>query len=363
MSKSTKNIFYTRNIPLSNSLILNNFSIQNLIISPTKYVTNYRAPLITNNYIVSSPYIYSPSPQKYQPMISYIQQPTPKVLFQLNLHPLNPNKSAKKLNCYNLKFIKRTPLRTSPSTNNILIKSYEKQPQDSKNIKHANTKNNIFEKTEKRVLKTSASQIIFKTIKNPFGTINNLNTSTNLIEPKNLNNFYTKNDENNINLANQTPEQLEPRGIITLNEFKFAEQIGKGSYGKIFCVKWKKNDKLYALKKEILTDKETIKKRKEIYKTIQNYIKKSKNSGVINLYGNLLLKNNIDSEYQYYELMEKAERDWDQEINVRSQYNLYYKESELLNIMNQLVSTLSLLQKNHITHRDIKPQNILIING
>ena len=61
--------------------------------------------------------------------------------------------------------------------------------------------------------------------------------------------------------------------------------------------------------------------------------------------------------------MEKAERDWDQEINVRSQYNLYYKESELLNIMNQLVSTLSLLQKNHITHRDIKPQNILIING
>jgi len=363
MSKSTKNIFYTRNIPLSNSLILNNFSIQNLIISPTKYITNYRAPLITNNYIVRSPYIYSPSPQKYQPMISYIQQPTPKALFQSNLNPLNSNKSAKKLNCYNLKFIKRTPLRTSPSTNNILIKSYEKQPQDTKNIKHTNTKNNIFEKTENKVLKTSASQIIFKTIKNPFGTINNLNASTNLIEPKNLNNFYSKNDENNINLANQTPEQLEPRGIINLNEFKFSDQIGKGSYGKIFCVKWKKNDKLYALKKEILTDKETIKKRKEIYKTIQNYIKKSKNSGVINLYGNLLLKNNIDSEYQYYELMEKAERDWDQEINVRSQYNLYYKESELLNIMNQLVSTLSLLQKNHITHRDIKPQNILIING
>ena len=61
--------------------------------------------------------------------------------------------------------------------------------------------------------------------------------------------------------------------------------------------------------------------------------------------------------------MEKAERDWDQEINVRSQYNLYYKESELLNILTQLISILVLLQKNHITHRDIKPQNILIING
>ena len=46
--------------------------------------------------------------------------------------------------------------------------------------------------------------------------------------------------------------------------------------------------------------------------------------------------------------MEKAERDWDQEIRVRSQYNLYYKESELLNILTQIVSTLVSLQNNHI---------------
>ena len=31
--------------------------------------------------------------------------------------------------------------------------------------------------------------------------------------------------------------------------------------------------------------------------------------------------------------------------------------------MAQIVKTLSLLQKNHITHRDIKPQNIMIVNG
>jgi len=34
-----------------------------------------------------------------------------------------------------------------------------------------------------------------------------------------------------------------------------------------------------------------------------------------------------------------------------------------MNIINQLISTLSLLQKNHITHRDIKPQNILVSKG
>ena len=141
------------------------------------------------------------------------------------------------------------------------------------------------------------------------------------------------------------------------------EQIGKGSFGKIYCVKWKKNNKLYALKKEILNDVDTIQKRKDTIKIIQNFIKKTQSSGIINIYANLILKNNMNLEYQYYELMEKAERDWDQEINVRSKYNLFYKESELLNIMNQLISTLVLMQKNHITHRDIKPQNILVING
>ena len=61
--------------------------------------------------------------------------------------------------------------------------------------------------------------------------------------------------------------------------------------------------------------------------------------------------------------MEKAERDWDKEINLRAKHKFYYTENELFNIMTQLITTLSLLEKNHITHRDIKPQNILVING
>ena len=156
---------------------------------------------------------------------------------------------------------------------------------------------------------------------------------------------------------------IEPKGNLILEEYQMAESIGKGTFGKIFCVKWNKNGKLYALKKEILTDKDTIDKRKESFDIIQNFIKNTKAEGIIKIYGNLILKNNVNLEYQYYELMEKTERDWDQEIRVRSQYNLFYKESELLNILTQIVSTLVSLQNNHITHRDIKPQNILVING
>ena len=61
--------------------------------------------------------------------------------------------------------------------------------------------------------------------------------------------------------------------------------------------------------------------------------------------------------------MELCERDFAHEIKARAQFQRFYTETELYNVMFQLISTLSFLQKSHITHRDIKPQNILISNG
>ena len=360
MSKSTNNIFYTKNLSLNNSLIFNNFSIQNVIISPNQYVNNFQAPIITNNYLIKSP-IYSPSPKKYHHKGNIPQQIPKKTLFQ-KLTPLNSNKSAKKLNFNNFRYIQKPQLNNSTSYNSI-FKTPEKHPLDSTKKKNNNKITQINIKNTQNILKTSASQKVFKSLKNPFSYSNiSKNLNSNQI---NKNNFTEK--KNNFQkYVNNNPEdhiKSEPKGYLNLNEFQMIEQIGKGSFGKIYCVKWKKNNKLYALKKEILNDVDTIQKRKDTIKIIQNFIKKTQSSGIINIYGNLILKNNMNLEYQYYELMEKAERDWDQEINVRSKYNLFYKESELLNIMNQLISTLVLMQKNHITHRDIKPQNILVING
>ena len=357
-SKSANNIFYTKNLSLSNSLIFNNYSIQNVIISPPQYINNYQTPILSNNYFMQS--LYSTSPKKYhQKNLNPQIKMTPKILFP-KMPILTPNKSAKKLNFNNFNNFQRQQLQVSTSYNN-LFQIQEKHPQDSKKEKNKNNKAPIN-------LKTSASQKALKILKNPFGNVNNLNLSQNLIPQNKINdnNTFHKRYMTNLNVRERNDKnylQLEPKGIINLCEFQLTKQIGKGSYGKIFCVKWKKNNKLYALKKEILTDIETIQKRKDTWKIIQNFLKLTKSTGIINIYGNLILKNNLNLEYQYYELMEKAERDWDQEISVRSQYNLYYKESELLNIMIQLVLTLVQLQKNHITHRDIKPQNILIING
>ena len=359
-----KNILFNQNIPISNSVILNNYSIQNLIISPKNIVNNLKSPINGNKYFVNQ-ISYSPSPHKYTMKNIEIPNNINKNNIFRNFTPLASYKSASRLNHINLKRIPTTPINSNSSQNILfhpkIIKTDEKHPQDSKKI--LLTKNQFILRGGMKSLKNSTSQRVFQTIKKPYEAINNLTMSRiiqkNEIGMKNQNNITIiklKDIDSNPIIPN------EPKGNLILEEFQYAEPIGKGTFGKIFCVRWNKNNKLYALKKEILTDKETIDKRKEAFIIIQNFINKTKNKGIIHLYANLFSKT-IDMEYQYYELMEKAERDWDQEINVRAQYGLYYKENELINIMRQLISTLSLLQKNHITHRDIKPQNILIING
>jgi serine/threonine protein kinase len=61
-----------------------------------------------------------------------------------------------------------------------------------------------------------------------------------------------------------------------------------------------------------------------------------------------------------YVLMDLALRDWEKEINIRRSKNMFYTENELLQILKQLVITFAELQRRNISHRDIKPQNILL---
>ena len=65
--------------------------------------------------------------------------------------------------------------------------------------------------------------------------------------------------------------------------------------------------------------------------------------------------------YALYILMELAYTDWEKEILERKKTKNYYSEYELMSILICLVKSLSILQNQNISHRDIKPQNILII--
>ena len=162
-------------------------------------------------------------------------------------------------------------------------------------------------------------------------------------------------------LINKTLD-IEPDFNFNLSEFITINQIGKGSEGIIYSVKWIKNNKKYALKKGKLKNLELVQKRQEEIMMLKKFSKNTGSDGVIKIYGNLYIKN-MKGYYDYYEIMELAEIDWDLEIKNREKMNLFYEENELMKIMYQIVKTFSLLQKSHITHRDIKPQNIMIVNG
>ena len=153
----------------------------------------------------------------------------------------------------------------------------------------------------------------------------------------------------------------EPYDIVNLGEYRVLNEIGEGTFGKIYKVIWVINNKLYALKKEILRDIEAVKIRQHRNEAIRAFTKLTNCRGIVHLFGNLTIPNG--HEYLYFELMELCDKDFEKEVKERAALNRFYTEQELDNIMIQLISTLAFLQKMHITHRDIKPQNILISNG
>ena len=157
-------------------------------------------------------------------------------------------------------------------------------------------------------------------------------------------------------------KKLEPENDFNTKEFKIIKKLGEGTFGKIYAIKWLKTNDLYALKKMDLDEYDVYVFQKKV-RIIQNFIKSTKHNGVIKLYGDKSIPIQNTNQFNYYVIMELAERDFEKEINSRRAASKYYTEEELLDIIIQLVKTLSLMQKNNITHRDVKPQNILLIKG
>ena len=249
--------------------------------------------------------------------------------------------------------------------NNISIKKYENYFQNN-GYENSHIKNNTDINIDNYNNNNNQS---YKSISNESKSNYNANQNipSNIIQnhiniipiPQNRNNFnYGKNGFFRRPFKDILLLKPVPTDDFNLSEFKIINLIGEGTFGKIYCVRWLKNSEFYALKKLNLFGDElnSFQKRSKI---VQNLMKTTGHNGFIKIYGDKIIPKG-ENEYHYYICMELGGRDWEKEILLRKSISLYYSEYELFEIIFQLVKTLSLMQKNNVTHRDIKPQNILL---
>ena len=160
------------------------------------------------------------------------------------------------------------------------------------------------------------------------------------------------NQINSILLSSKIPR-------FNIEEYSYHRKLGEGSYGIIHCIIKEDTKEKYALKKIIA---QSIEKVSEFVKEFE-LVNICQHPNILKIYGlnvNLL----EHSTYSIQVLMEKAERDWEKDIKRRRQEMKFYKEEELISIMKQLTLALMFMKdKLNITHRDIKPQNVLIFNN
>ena len=148
--------------------------------------------------------------------------------------------------------------------------------------------------------------------------------------------------------------------LMNVEDYELCKKIGEGSYGIIFSAMSKKdNKKQYALKK-IISNK--LKKIGEFTKEFE-LVHLCEHENIMKIYG-YCIRILDPTTFGLYILMELAERDWDKEIKKKLLQRKNYSEKELISILYQLTSALLYIQeKFHLSHRDIKPQNVLVFSG
>ena len=147
--------------------------------------------------------------------------------------------------------------------------------------------------------------------------------------------------------------------MMNVEDYTLVKKIGEGSYGIIFKAISKKDQKEFALKK-IISNK--LQKIAEFIKEFE-LVYSCHHDNIMKIYSYCIRI--LDSTtYALYVLMELSDGDWDAEIKKRLMQRKNYTEKELINILFQISSALLYIEQNfHISHRDIKPQNVLVFPG
>ena len=349
------NSFYTNNSPPKNDvvLLLTDQNVQYKNITPAPYVLPNRS--IYGNEIINTSIKHSSSLTKYHSQGKIIKQ---------------RNRSYENLNILNnIDYGISEQINNENINNNLIVDNVVNyEPQKYYKSKISKIPHPTFNKKRRQnLIPNFKKQFINYQFFPNQGNSQNFNTINNDINNNNINTLLNNTidtSSNDIFYGNLFPSypDIEPGININLSEYEVLNQIGQGSEGAIYVVKWKKNNKKYALKKCTIFLETTFQKRKSENVSLRKFIDSTGCDGLIKIYGNFSKMNEYGL-YEFYELMELAEKDWEKEIIRRRDSQQFYQEYELMDIFKYLIKTFALLQNNKITHRDIKPQNIMMING
>ena len=215
----------------------------------------------------------------------------------------------------------------------------------SNDVKVMENQTSIYE--DNQLITTSSSNSIFS---NQLNKIDSNKLS--LIEDEIKTNKKEELGENDI----LSPDILNNFNF-NVEEYKIISNIGEGSFGTIYSSENIITKQKFAIKKIIVNDDNDL----DIIMSEFNIIVRYKHKNILRILG--LCKKVLDfTTKALYIKMELALSDWDKEIKIRNKNVMFYLEDELINILKQIVSALCFLQENGMSHRDVKPQNILIFS-
>ena len=296
-------------------------------------------------------------------------------IININNNYINDDNKIKRINNYkiNKKLIKTESIKLNIDDTNFIRNSVRKNSVRVKsnlnnslknNYNLTNKKNHLYIKSDlnNSNIKSSNSNLKNrkKTMKR-YITDNNMNRSK-LSEKRNSKiKIKTKLSlDKNINSSkkNLFSKTNTTKRIFKSDDYNIIDLIGEGTYGKIYLVNDSKTNEKFALKQISLKNQTDTNNHKKQFEFLMKLSEENPELNIVKILG-IEIKQLDKFNTVLYVLMEAGKSDWEKEIYQRNVEQRFYTEEELMEILTSLVATFCALQEKGISHRDVKPQNIV----
>ena len=214
-------------------------------------------------------------------------------------------------------------------------------------------------KEEKQNIVEYLNEELFNTLKFDFDSTNFLLLDNNGKEIKisssyfelyenNLNNIINKNEKSDTNISYNN-NNIQKENKINFKSFEILELIGSGSFGKVFKVRLKRTNEIFAMK--VLNKSYLLQKKLLRYALTEcNILKESICPFILKLHYSF---QTLDNLYMILDYCSIGDLSYQIELSL-------LEEDEAKFYIAELILAIEYLHKHDIIYRDLKPENILI---